>query len=190
MYVGPLDSPGIANRLLYEAFCIARDDAMCGECATIEVELEAGGRATVVDDGPGLSVAVNSHGISEAEALMTQLYSCRHAKRHAERADALCDLGVTALNALCSTLELTVWRDGFEWHQTYAAGVPTSTFDRRAATVRHGTRMKLALDRTILGPVEFATDMLVEWARANAETLKFVVLDRRTGERVEVRVEA
>lgn len=175
MYLGPLDDPLLATRLLLEAFCIARDEAAAGACTRVTIELGEKGKATVSDDGPGLPPDL-------AEKLMTQLFACRNQRRHVVRPETLCDHGLAVLNAVCESVELTVWSEGFRFTQSYAAGKPTTAFERHEATERHGTSISLALDRTILTSAEFSTEWLREWLGKHAGSLRFEVTDRRTGE--------
>jgi len=183
MYLGSVDDPLLATRMLVEGFCVARDEALVGACTRISVELEAGGAATIRDDGPGLPVSLHQSGKPFAEVLMTVLFACRDAKCHTVNPETLCTLGLAVLNAVCSNVELTVWRDGFRWTQSYAAGAPTTPFTRNEASAEHGTRLRFTFDRDLLGPVEFVTPWLLDWIKTNAASLRFEVSDTRTAER-------
>ena len=48
-------------------------------------------------------------------------------------------VGVSVVNALSERLDLTIWRDGHEWTQTYERGTPTTELDegREDRPARH-----------------------------------------------------
>ncbi len=59
------------------------------------------------------------------------------------------------VNALSERLELTIWRDGYEWTQAYERGTPTGTLERGAATDRRGTSIKFLPDLEIFDTIEY-----------------------------------
>jgi DNA gyrase subunit B len=150
MYVGPLDAPATLSDLVEQVMCASLDEAVAGRCQRIIVTLHADGSASVVDDGPGMSIERDRQGMRAAERLMTSLLACRAARRSATVADGFCGIGIAVVNALSEWCRLEVRREGTLWSQTYAAGVPTSPFEERGATTTSGTTVHFRPDRTIL----------------------------------------
>ena len=60
-------------------------------------------------------------------------------------------VGSSVVNALSERLEVTVWKDGFEWRQTYSRGKPTSKLIQIGPTRKHGTSVTFTPDPVIFG---------------------------------------
>src|SRR4051794_40564708 len=129
MYVGPVDDPLAATRLLQESLCLALDAACCGTCTRIDVTLHRDGSATVADDGPGLSLRPIRGGLTEAEVLLTCLFACRDHKADRRAGEAACQIGIAVTNALSEWLTVTTTYEGRRWRQRYERGVPQGPFE-------------------------------------------------------------
>lgn len=183
MYVGPLDDPTVANRLLQEMLCVALDDAASGLCRRLQVRIAFDGVAEIADDGPGWPVEKDATGMALAESYMTTLLACRKAKVDASAGESLCRAGLAVTNALSERCALTTCRDGWEWRQEYRQGIATSDFVRTGPAELNGTRLSFRLDATLLPKREFVTEGLMRWLEDNACLLSTEVIDERTGAR-------
>jgi DNA gyrase subunit B len=121
--------------------CASLDEAVAGRCRRIEVTLRADCSATVADDGPGMSVELDKHGLPVAERLMTTLSACRAARQSVLVAQQFCGLGLAVVTALSEWCRLQIRRDGQTWIQTYSAGVPTSPLAVVGPTTATGTTL-------------------------------------------------
>lgn len=183
-FIGPLDDPLLPNKLLAEALCCARDDALAGKCRSVAISLRSQGRAVVRDDGPGLPLEIAQDGKRLAEHYLTKLMACACAKSTPEVAASTCKFGLAVLNALCERFHVRVFAAGDEWSQRYERGVAVSAFERTGPSDEQGTELAFDLDSTLLPPREYDTAAFVQWVRANVTALEVTVVDERTGERV------
>src|SRR5215204_704487 len=127
MYIGGVDAKGL-HHLAWEILDNSVDEYLNGYADTITVILHKGGDAlTVQDNGRGIPVDVHpKHKKSGLELVLTVL----HAGGKFGQADGyfysggLHGVGASVVNALSKKLVATVRRDGFEYQQTYARGIP------------------------------------------------------------------
>jgi topoisomerase-4 subunit B len=171
MYIGGVDERAL-HHLFAEVLDNAMDEAVAGHAKIIEVSLAADGALTVKDDGRGMPVDPHPKfpGKSAMEVILTVLHSGgKFSGKAYETSGGLHGVGVSVVNALSDALDVTVWKDGFEWRQTYSRGKPTSTLGQLGATRRHGTSVTFSPDPTIFGEdVAFRPARLYRMARSKA----------------------
>jgi DNA gyrase subunit B len=185
LYLGDLGLAGVANLLLQEALCCARDGALIGRCSQASITLHSGRRATVRDDGPGLPLDISSTGSRTAEEYLTKLHA-RASAKPPEVASSTCILGLAVLNALSSSLMVRVFQDGIEWQQVYALGRATTELAPRGPTTDRGTELSFALDESVLGSASFVFDDLVRWAEHSVRSLALSILDEPDGRQARI----
>jgi topoisomerase-4 subunit B len=171
MYIGGVDERAL-HHLFAEVLDNAMDEAVAGHAKVIEVALAADGSLTVKDDGRGMPVDPHPKfpDKSALEVILTVLHSGgKFSGKAYQTAGGLHGVGVSVVNALAKRLEITVWKDGFEWRQTYAQGQPTSKLQQGAATRRHGTAVTFSPDPAIFGEAAaFRPARLYRMARSKA----------------------
>jgi topoisomerase-4 subunit B len=171
MYIGGVDERAL-HHLFAEVLDNAMDEAVAGHAKVIEVSLGADGALTVKDDGRGMPVDPHPKfpGKSAMEVILTVLHSGgKFSGKAYETSGGLHGVGVSVVNALSETLDITVWKDGFEWRQTYSRGKPTTALSQLGATRRHGTSLTFSPDPTIFGDdVAFRPARLYRMARSKA----------------------
>jgi topoisomerase-4 subunit B len=70
---------------------------------------------------------------------------------------------------LSEVLDITVWKDGFEWRQSYSRGKPTSPLDQAGPSRKHGASLTFKPDPMIFGQdVAFRPARLYRMARSKA----------------------
>jgi len=131
MYVGGVDSRAL-HHLIYEVVDNSVDEALAGRCDTIVIVLHDDGSASITDNGAGIPVGLNKDlNISTLEGVMTQVgFGGKFDNDAYKVSGGLHGVGVSAVNALSSTLTATVYRDGYVWEQTYQEGLSTSEVEK------------------------------------------------------------
>ena len=171
MYIGGVDERAL-HHLFAEVLDNSMDEAVAGHAKVIEVSLDADGALTVRDDGRGMPVDAHAKfpDKSALEVIMTILHSGgKFSGKAYETSGGLHGVGVSVVNALSERLDVTAWKDGFEWRQTYSRGKPQTRLEKIAPTRKHGTSLTFLPDATIFGAdAAFRPSRLYRMARSKA----------------------
>lgn len=151
MYIGDLSNPTILNLLIAETLCIGLDEAISGHCNKIDITVDEYGLISTKENGRGLSMAINEHGITEAEVIFsTLLPACREKRENKSKAHLLCHIGVFVVNVFSEYFKIINCRDGKKWQQEYRYGEKQSDFILLGETDEQGTTISFKPDRDII----------------------------------------
>jgi len=161
MYIGDTGSRGL-HHIVYEVVDNAIDEAMAGWCSKIEIRIHADGHVSVEDNGRGIPTDLHPQtGRPAAEVVLTSLHAGgKFDKKSYQVSGGLHGVGVSVVNALSEWLNLTVWREGKEWRQTYSKGKPTSDLCCGEPTDKNGTLIEFMPDSSIFDEIEFSWETL------------------------------
>lgn len=185
MYIGDTSSRGL-HHCVYEVVDNSIDEAMAGYCTEIEVILHANQSVTVCDNGRGIPVDPHpSNGRPAVEVVLTMLHAGGKFDNHNYKiAGGLHGVGVSCVNALSEWLEVTVCRDGKEWHQRYERGNPVTDLTGGTPTTKRGTIVTFMPDAEIFDECIFSAETLSNRFREMAYLipgLKFTFADEANG---------
>ncbi|WP_374655251.1 DNA topoisomerase IV subunit B [Phenylobacterium sp.] len=171
MYIGGTDERAL-HHLFAEVLDNAMDEAVAGHAKVIEVRLDADGRLTVKDDGRGIPVDPHPKhpGKSALEVIMTVLHSGgKFSGKAYETSGGLHGVGVSVVNALSERVDVTAWKDGFEWRQSFSRGKPLGSIEKLNPTRKKGTAISFLPDEQIFGEgCAFKPARLYRMARSKA----------------------
>jgi topoisomerase-4 subunit B len=171
MYIGGTDERAL-HHLFAEVLDNSMDEAVAGHAKVIEVTLDADGWLGVRDDGRGIPVDPHPKDRSKSalEVIMTTLHSGgKFSGKSYETSGGLHGVGVSVVNALSERLEAVVWRDGFEWRQTFARGKPMGKLEQVAPSKKRGNQVRFRPDPAIFGEeATFRPARLYRMARSKA----------------------
>ena len=186
MYIGSTGPAGL-HHLVYEVVDNSVDEALGGHCDHIKVVLHADGSCSVEDNGRGIPVGKHPvEKISAAEVVLTKLHAGGKFDKEAYRySGGLHGVGVSVVNALAEWLELTVWKEGKEYKQSYKRGKPGSRLKEVGETTKCGTHIKFMPDGKIFEITDFSFDVLSSRLRELAflnKGLRIDIADERIDE--------
>ncbi|WP_372707900.1 DNA topoisomerase IV subunit B [Brevundimonas sp.] len=171
MYIGGTDERAL-HHLFAEVLDNAMDEAVARHAKLITVDLDADGWLSVKDDGRGIPVDPHPKhpGKSALEVVMTVLHSGgKFSGKAYETSGGLHGVGVSVVNALSERLDVTVWRDGHEWTQSFSRGLPLGSIVRGGTSKKKGTLIRFKPDEEIFGVgAAFKPARLFRMARSKA----------------------
>ena len=112
------------NHLAHEVIDNSVDEAIGGFADSIEVHLHDDGSLTVADNGRGMPVDIHEEeGVSGVELILTRLHAGgKFSGEHYQYSGGLHGVGVSVVNALSSSLEVWIRRNGEQYHIGFANG--------------------------------------------------------------------
>ena len=187
MYIGGTDARGL-HQLVWEILDNAVDEVINGYASKIEVYLEKDGSTiSVADNGRGIPVDRHKKYRKPAvELIMTTLHAGgKFGHKNYLRSGGLHGVGASVVNALSKSLTVTVYRDGYEWIQSYRRGKPTGALKRgKKISGKRGTVIRFTPDPDIFSVVRFNPSLIRDTLEAKSylhKGLKIIFKDKTSG---------
>ena len=186
MYIGSTGPRGL-HHLVYEIVDNSVDEALAGHCDNIDVVITAKGHIRVSDNGRG--IPVDMHPVEKkpaVEVVLTVLHAGgKFGGGGYAVSGGLHGVGASVVNALSSTLDVEVHREGHIWRQSYTIGVPDAPLAKGEKTDRTGTTIEFVPSPEIFETVEFDYETLRQRFQQMCflnKGLRISVKDERNGQ--------
>ena len=189
MYIGSTSTSGL-HHLVYEIVDNAIDEALAGHCTDILVQINEGDTITVVDNGRGIPVDIQSQtGKPALEVVYTVLHAGgKFGGGGYKVAGGLHGVGASVVNALSEWLTVQVHRDGKIYEMRFARGLVTQEMTVIGETDHTGTTVTFKPDPIMFEETVYSYETLHTRLREEAflnAGLRIRTVDLRLGKEQE-----
>jgi topoisomerase IV subunit B len=171
MYIGGTDERAL-HHLAAEILDNAMDEAVAGHANRIEIQLDAGNRLTIVDNGRGMPIDPHPKfpDKSALEVILTMLHSGgKFSGKAYATSGGLHGVGISVVNALSIDTSIEVARDRQLYRQRFSQGKTLGPLEHLGGTPnRRGTSVSFVPDAEIFGDMLFKPNRLYKLARSKA----------------------
>ncbi|GLO66342.1 DNA topoisomerase IV subunit B [Oceanobacillus kimchii] len=183
MYIGSTDIRGL-HHLVYEIVDNAVDEALAGYGNEIQVTLHKDESVSVKDSGRGMPTGMHQTGKPTTEVIFTVLHAGgKFGQGSYKTSGGLHGVGASVVNALSEWLEVTTFRDGFQYQQRFEnGGRPVTTLEKKGSTRKKGSIIRFKPDPTIFSTIVYNYETISERLRESAfllKGLKIELIDER-----------
>jgi topoisomerase-4 subunit B len=189
MYIGSTDIRGL-HHLVWEIVDNAIDEALNGHGTEINVVINKDNSITVRDYGRGIPVDMHESGIPTSQVVFTKLHAGgKFGGNGYKSSGGLHGVGSSVVNALSTKLEVTIWRDGYVWKQSFYDGGSKASELKKGAKVRDtGTSVTFYPDPEIFSETVYSYTTISKRLQESAfliSGLKISIKDLRYDKQIE-----
>ena len=160
MYIGSTSARGL-HHLVYEVVDNSIDEALAGYCTHVEVTIHKDNSITVTDNGRGIPVDMHESGKPAVEVVLTVLHAGgKFGGSGYKVSGGLHGVGVSVVNALSTSMDVKVKRDGKVYEISFAKGVTKEPLHVVGETAETGTYVHFLPDAEIFDETVYDYDTL------------------------------
>lgn len=160
MYIGSTSARGL-HHLVYEVVDNSIDEALAGYCTHVEVTIHKDNSITVTDNGRGIPVDMHESGKPAVEVVLTVLHAGgKFGGSGYKVSGGLHGVGVSVVNALSSSMDVKVKRDGKVYEISFEKGVTKEPLHVIGETAETGTYVHFVPDAEIFDETVYDYDTL------------------------------
>lgn len=160
MYIGSTSARGL-HHLVYEVVDNSIDEALAGYCTHVEVTIHKDNSITVTDNGRGIPVDMHESGKPAVEVVLTVLHAGgKFGGSGYKVSGGLHGVGVSVVNALSTSMDVKVKRDGKVYEISFAKGVTKEPLHIVGETAETGTYVHFLPDAEIFDETVYDYDTL------------------------------
>ena len=150
MYIGSTSGEGL-HHLVWEIVDNSIDEALAGFASKIEVIVEKDSSITIKDDGRGIPIGIQAKtGRPAVETVFTILHAGgKFGGGGYKVSGGLHGVGASVVNALSTSLDVKVYKEGKVYFQEYRRGAVVDDLKVIGATEAHGTTVHFVPDPEI-----------------------------------------
>ena len=178
MYIGSTDKRGL-HHLVWEIVDNGIDECINGYGNYLKITMHKDGSLSVSDNGRGVPVGMHESGKSTPEVVYTMLHAGgKFSDGGYKVSGGLHGVGASVVNALSSTMEVTIKKDGGEYYIKFKTGGKVEIPLKKIGTTnKTGTTVKFIPDFEIFGNINFSFSTICERMQECAFLIKNLTIE-------------